>query len=157
MRQNPRQMFPRRSGPIGAMLVLAALVPIAAAGDYGYGRPYRHYYSYDPYWDLRLHDDQRTRQEIRGLNRKMQRQQRQIDEQVQEQREQTRLLRQQESAQSRATARQACFYRVDGALDLCDRLFELASEKHAGCVSTAKEMNPGCNLDIARPANPAEQ
>ena len=82
----------------------------------------------------------------------MQRQQRQLDAQTRLQEEQTRLLRQQQSAQQQVTARQACYYRYDGGLDLCDRLFDAASRKHAACVETVIEMNPGCARDIARPA-----
>jgi hypothetical protein len=85
------------------------------------------------------------------LSDQMKRQQRQLDQQVRQQQEQTRLLRQQQSAQQQLTATQACYYRFNGGLDLCDRLFDATSKKHAACVETAVEINPGCADDIAKP------
>ena len=89
------------------------------------------------------------------LGDQMKRQQRQLDEQIRQQQEQTRLLKQQQSGQLRITGRQACYYRTEGGLDLCDRLFGATSTKNAACVETVKEMNSGCAEHFAWPENPS--
>ena len=149
MQHDILQRAPQHSVGVIAILICAASFPGAQAGDYGFGYPDRYYYPNDGY---ALHDKFRLRTEINRLDDQMQRQQRQLGEQVRQQQEQTRLLRQQQSAQQRVTAMQACYYRFNGGLDLCDRLFDAASKKHATCVEAAVEINPGCAADIARSA-----
>lgn len=136
-----------------SVLFAATVLPGSLEADErGYRHdPYRYAYPIDPYWDLRAYDDLGLRREVRELNDKLRRQQFQLKEQGREQQEQTRLLRQQDSAQQRATARQACFDRMDGALNLCDRLFEDKPDGHSGCIDLAKEMHPGCAWELARP------
>jgi len=148
MRQDALQTLPRRLGGIVVILLCAAGITEAQAADYRFGSPNRHYYPDDSYG---LRDNSGLRRDMNRLSDQMQRQQRQLREQVRQQEEQTRLLRQQQSAQLQVTGMQACYYRFNGGLDLCDRLFDAASRKHATCVETAVEMNPGCAEDIARP------
>lgn len=137
----------RRLGGISALLLCAAGIPTAKAADYRYG--YSDYYY--PYGVQGIHENSRLRREINQLGDQMQTQRRQLDEQTRLQQEQTRLMRQQRSAQQQVSARQACYYRYNGGLDVCDRLFEMKSEKHAACVDTVSEMNSGCARDIVRP------
>jgi uncharacterized protein HemX len=148
MRQDTLRTPPRLVGGIAVILLCAACITGTQAADYRFGYPNRHYYPNDIDG---LHDNFGLRQDMNRLSDQMQRQQRQLQEQVRQQQEQTRLLRQQQSAQQQLTAMQACYYRFNGGLDLCDRLFDAASKKHAACVETAVEMNPGCAGDIARP------
>ena len=143
-----RQKFPRCLGGISAILFCAACVPGAKAAEYRFGYSNSYYY---PYGGYGAHENFRLRREIDHLGDEVQSQQRLLDEQIRQQQEQTQLLRKQQSAQRRTSARQACYYRLDGGLDLCDRLFDTASKKHAACVETVKEMNSGCSEDIARP------
>ena len=148
MQRGTLQSVHRIFGGIVVILICVAAVEQAQAGDYRYGYSNRHYYPNDFYG---LHDNFGLRQDMHRLSDQMQRQQRQLQEQVRQQKEQTRLLRQQQSAQLQVTGMQACYYRFNGGLDLCDRLFDAASKKHTACVETAVEMNPGCADDIARP------
>ncbi len=145
MQTDIRQESPRRSGGIGKMLILAAFVQAAEAADYRFGYSNSYYYPYG------VHENFRLRREIDHLGEQMKRQQRQLDEQMRHQVEQTRLLKQQQSEQLRITGRQACYYRTNGSLDLCDRLFSGTSTKHAACVKTVKEMNSGCAEDFSWP------
>lgn len=131
------------------MLLLAAGIASAQAGDYRFGYSSNYHYPYSGYG---IHDSLRLRQEMKHIGEQMQRQQRQLDEQFRQQQEQTLLLRQQQSTQQQVTAMQACYYRFNGGLDLCDRLFEPKSAKHAACAETVVEMNPGCAADLAGPA-----
>jgi hypothetical protein len=155
MRRQRRRATLARRAAAAALLASILMVAGAEADDRGYLYPYA--YPYDPYWDLRIHDDLRLSREVREMNDKLRRQQLKLDEQIEEQQEQTRLLRQQESAQQRATGRQACFHRMDGALNLCDRLFKAESDQHADCVETVNDMHPGCAWELSRrrpdPAN----
>jgi hypothetical protein len=147
MLQNTLRTLPRIVGGVGVVLLCAAYITVTQAADYRYGYPDKHYFPNDTDG---LHDNFRLRRDMNRLNDQMQRQQRQLQEQVRQQQEQTRLLRQQQSAQQQLTAMQACYYRFNGGLDLCDRLFDVASKEHAACVETAVEMNPGCAEDISR-------
>ena len=149
MGRNMRQTLPGSLGGISAMLVCAACMPTVQAADYRFGYSDSYYYPYGRYG---THDNFRLRREMKHMGDQMQRQQRKLNEQTRLQQEQTRLLRQQQSAQQQVTARQACYYRYDGGLDLCDRLFDATAKKHAACVAAAAEINPGCAEDIARPA-----
>ena len=149
MRRDLRQTAPRRWARIGAALVFAACVPVTQAGGYGSGYSDGYYSPHDAYG---FHENYRLRREMNDLNDQVRRQQRLLDEQVRQQKQQTQLLRQQKSAIRRDTARQACYYRLEGGLDLCDRLFDAASQEHAACVETVEEMNPGCAADLAGPA-----
>jgi len=154
MQQDFVQLAPRLLGGIIAVLAYAACGSNVQAGDYRFGYPDRHYYPNGYYG---LHDSFRLRQDMKHLDDQMQRQQWQLEEQVRQQQEQTRLLRQQQSAQQQLTAMQACYYRFNGGLDLCERLFDAASNKRAECVETAKEINPGCTTDIAGPARASRE
>ena len=153
MWQNIQKNAPLFIGCIVAITLCAACTSGAQAEDYRYGYPYRHYYPYDSYG---LYDDFGLRQDINRLGKQMKHQQRVLREQVRQQDEQTRLLRQQQSAQDRVTAMQACYYRFNGSLDLCEALFDAASKEYAACVEKVVEMNPGCARDITRPAFRAE-
>jgi hypothetical protein len=134
---------------MGAALVCAAYLPTAQAGDprFGYSSSY-----YAPYGGFGVYDNFRLRREMDRVDDQMKRQQRQLDEQTRLQQEQNRLLRQQQATQQQITARQACYYRYEGGLDLCDRLFDATSKKHTACVEAAVELNPGCAADFAMPA-----
>lgn len=146
MLRDIRQTLTLRMAGISAMLLCVASVPGAVAADHRFGYPSGHYFPYEPYG---VHENFRLRREMNDLNDQMRRQQRLLDEQIRQQQEQTRLLRQQQSMQQRVTVGQACYYRLDGGLNLCDRLFDAASKKHAACVETAIELNPECAADIA--------
>jgi hypothetical protein len=148
MRQTALQTLSGLFGGIIVILFCAACIKEVRAADYRFGDPNRHYYPNDI---DRLHDNSGLRRDMNRLSDQMQRQQRQLQQQVRQQQEQTRLLRQQQSAQQQLTAMQACYYRFNGGLDLCDRLFDATSKKHAACVQTAVEINPGCADDIAKP------
>ena len=147
MGRNMRQTLPRRLGGISAMFVCAACMPTAQAADYRFGHSDGYYY---PYGSYGVHENFRLQREMNHMGAEMRRQQRKLDEQTRLQQEQIRLLKQQTSAQQRVAARQACYYRYDGGLDLCDSLFAATSKKHAACVETVAEINPGCAEDIAR-------
>jgi len=125
---------------IAVVLFGTACALDALAADYRFGYPNRYYP--DGYYGLR--NGLGLRQDMKHIDDQMRQQQWQLEEQTRQQQEQTRLLRQQQSAQQRLTATQACYYRSDGGLDLCDRLFDAASEKHTACIETVKEINPGC-------------
>ena len=126
MQRDVRQISHRRLGVVSAMLVCAACITTAQAVDYRFG--YSNSYNY-PYGRYGARENFRLQREINHMDDQMRRQQRTLDEQTRLQQEQTRLLRQQQSAQQRVTARQACYYRYDGGLDLCDRLFDATSKK----------------------------
>ena len=149
MKPGIRKDLPWFLAKIGTTLICAAYVTGANAVDYRFG--YSNSYHY-PYGGFRANESFRLRREIDHLGDQVQRQQRQLDAQIRQQQEQTRLLRQQQSAQQQLTARQACYYRTNGGLDLCDRLFDARSKKHAACVETVSEMNPGCAEDVSMPA-----
>lgn len=149
MRRYPPQPSPRYLGRIGTMLFAAAFFLGAEASQFKFGYSNSHYYPYG------FHDNFRLRREIDHLGDQVKRQQRRLNEQNRLQREQTRLLKQQQSNQLQTTGRQACYYRLDGGLDLCDRLFGSASTEHAACIETAKEINAGCAEDLMRPAHNA--
>lgn len=124
------------------------------AADYRFGNPNRLYYPdgyYGPGSNFEL------RQDMKHLDDQMRRQQRQLQEQARQQQEQTQLLRQQQSAQQRLTAMQACYYRLNGGLDLCERLFDAASEENAACIETVNELNPGCATPSPLPRQPASE
>lgn len=147
MQRDIQQTLLRRLTGISAMLVCVACIPTAQAKDYRFG--YSNSYHY-PYGSYGIHENFRLQREMNHMGDEMRRQQRKLDGQTRLQQEQIHLLRQQRSAQQRVTARQACYYRYDGGLDLCDSLFAATSKKHAACVETVAEINPGCAEDIAR-------
>ena len=149
MQRDSRQISTRHLGVASALLVCAASMTTVQAADYRFG--YSNSYNY-PYGNYGVHENFRLQRELNQMDEQMRRQQRKLDQQTRLQQEQTRLLRQQKSAQQRVTARQACYYRYDGGLDLCDRLFDATTKKHAACVETVVEMNPGCAAEIARSA-----
>lgn len=136
-----------------ALLALAWFSP-AQSSDYRSGYAGSYYYPYSGY---QAHENLRLRREMDDLGQQVQRQQRLLDEQVRQQQEQTRLLRQQQTARWRMTARQACYYRTEGGLELCDSLFDADPDRHATCVATVKQLNPGCAEDLARPASRAAE
>ena len=144
MQRDIQQTLTRRLTGISAMLVCMACIPTAQAKDYRFGYSTSYHYPYG------VHENFRLQREMNHMGDEMRRQQRKLDEQTRLQQEQIRLLKQQQSAQQRVTARQACYYRYDGGLDLCDSLFAATSKKHARCVETVAEINPGCAEDIAR-------
>ena len=150
MHRERRQRPFRRLAGIGLLLGCVALLSDAQALDYRFG--YHNSYRY-PYSGFGTHENLRLRREVYDLGDKVQRQQRQLDEQIRLQQEQNRVLRQQRSTGQQFTARQACYYRFDGGLDLCDRLFDGKSKKHAACVDTVKEINPGCAEEVAGPTS----
>lgn len=118
------------------------------AQDYWYRYPY--YYDYgQPY----VGRDLLLQQDVTRLREDMRRQQRQIEEQTRLQEEQTRLLRQQGSTQHRVSAMQACYYRYDAGLDLCEDLFDKASAEYAACLEKVVASNPACAPDINRSAS----
>ena len=146
MPQHSIQKMPRLLGDIIAVLLCAACFSSTQAEDYKY---YRYGYPYRDY-----HPDKRyeLRQDMNRLRAQINRQEKQLKAQIRLQQEQTRLLRQQASAQHRVTAMQACFYRFNAGLDLCEDLFDAASIEYAACLEKVMEKNPGCAEDIPRPA-----
>ena len=140
IRQNVNQRSVQLLGIVVALLLQVTSVFDVHAGDYRFGYPGTYLYPND-YFGFR--------QDINELEEKMRYQQRVIKEQTQQQQEQTRLLRQQQTAQHQITAMQACYYRFNGGLDVCDSLFDGLSREHAACVAKAGELNPGCATDIA--------
>jgi hypothetical protein len=140
MRQNANQRTVQLSGAIVALLLLGVCISDVQAWDYRFGYPGIYFHPND-YFGFR--------QDINELEEKMRYQQRVIEEQTQQQQEQTRLLRQQQTTRHQITAMQACYYRFNGGLDLCDSLFDALSREHAACVAKAVELNPGCATDIA--------
>ena len=131
----------RFRGCLVAILVSAAWVSGAHAGGYRYVYPYGYYYPNDRY---------EIRQDMKRLRTQIRSQQRQLREQTDLQQEQIRLMRQQESEQQRVTSRQACFYRFDAGMDLCEDLFGAVSPELAACRDKVVEKNPGCAGDIMR-------
>lgn len=140
MRQNGNQRTTRLSWVTFALLLQGACIFDIQAGDYRFGYPSRYFYPND-YLGFR--------QDMNELDERMRYQQRIIEEQAQQQQEQTRLLRQQQTTQHQITAMQACYYRFNGGLDLCDGLFDASSRGHVACVEKAVELNPGCASGIA--------
>lgn len=114
MQQNIRADSPLFIGCIITILLYAACTSAAQAENYRYGYPYRQYYPYDNYG---FYDNFGLRQDIHRLGEQVKRQQRVLRKQVRQQDEQTRFLRQQQSAQDRVTAMQACYYRFNGSLE----------------------------------------
>jgi len=140
-------MDKRKMGVI-AVLLCTPWGSIALAQDYRYRYP--HYYDHGrPY----VGRDLMLQQDMTRLREDMRRQQRQIEQQTRLQEEQTRLLRQQGSTQHRVTAMQACYYRYDAGLDLCEDLFDKASAAYAACLEKVMEKNPACAPDISRSAS----
>ncbi len=140
IRQNVHQRSVQLLGVVVALLLQVTTVFDVQAWDYRFGYPGTYLYPND-YFGFR--------QDINELEEKMRYQQRVIEEQTQQQQEQTRLLRQQQTAQHQITAMQACYYRFNGGLDVCDSLFDASSREHAACIEKAVELNPGCATDIA--------
>lgn len=139
---------PRELGALVAVLACTAQAPAAQAADYGFA--YRDGCCY-PYGGYGLYRDPGLRDDMNRMTDQLQRQQRQLDEQTRQQQDQARLLREQQSRQLQLTGMQACYYRFNGALDLCDRLFDNATGDHATCVEAAVELNPGCAPTERRP------
>ena len=138
-------MWNRKIGFV-ALLLCTLWGSTALAQDYWYR--YSHDYGY-PYFgrDLMLQQD------MTRMRKDMRRQQRQIKEQTRLQEEQTRLLRQQGASQHRVTAMQACYYRYDAGMDLCEDLFDKGSAENAACLEKVVEKNPACAPDISRSAS----
>lgn len=150
----PREIpssLPSPLSNVAVILILAGCMTRAQATDYPFDYPSSHHY---PYRGYGVHETFRLQSKIDRMSAQMRRQQRTLDG-LQE--EQARLLMQQQSAQNRVTARQACFYRYDGGLDLCDRLFDAKSKEHDTCVEAVIEVNPGCAEDIARATTRSER
>ncbi len=144
-RSAPGNMRRPMSG-IAVMLLCALCARDVQAGGY----PYRDYYPYDAHG---YHERQRLRQDMHRLREELRRQHRRLEAQSRLQQEQTRLLRQQQSASQRVTAMQACYYRFDAGMELCEDLFASASTEYAACREKVMEKNPGCAGDLARPAH----
>jgi hypothetical protein len=142
---------PRLRGLVIAVLLCTAQATAVRAADYGFA--YRDGCCY-PYGGYGLYRDPGLRNDVNRMTDQLQRQQRQLDEQMRQQQDQARLLREQQSRQLQLTGMQACYYRFNGALDLCDRLFDTASARHAACVEAAVELNPGCAPTEPRPPAP---
>jgi len=135
----------RKIGVI-ALLICTPWGSTALAQDYWYRYP--HDYGYRDFGrDIRLQQD------MTRMRKDMRRQQRQIKEQTRLQEEQTRLLRQQGASQHRVTAMQACYYRYDAGMDLCEDLFDKGSAENAACLEKVVEKNPACAPDIGRSAS----
>ena len=115
-----------------------------AEGRIHYRYVYPHGYHYPDYQPGLRRDMKRLREQMHG-------QQRRMEEQVRLQEEQNRFLRQQVTEQQRVTGLQACFYRFDAGLDLCEDLFDLTSPEYAECRDIVVEKNPSCSGDIAIP------
>jgi len=150
MRQKTQQTATRLLRGIVPVLLCTGCISGAYASDFRWGFSDRYYYPND---NFGIRDNFRLHRDMDRLNDQIQRQQWQLDDQTRQQREQTRLLRQQQSAQLQVTARQACYYRFNGGLDLCERLFAAASEEHARCYEEVVEMNPGCAGDLMSPGH----
>ena len=148
IKQGTLPISPRLLGGGLAILFYAAYLPPAQAADYRFGYSNRFYYPNGYYG---LHDGFGLRQDMRRLDDQIQQQQLQLEQQLRQQQEQTRLLRQQQSSQQQITGMQACYYRFNGGLDVCDSLFDAAPDRHAACVEKVKEINPGCATDISKP------
>ena len=140
---------PRQWGLFIAVLLCTAQAPAVRAADYGFA--YRDGCCY-PYSGYGLYRDPGLREDVNRMTDQLQRQQRQLDEQMRQQQDQARLLREQQSRQLQLTGMQACYYRFNGALDLCDKLFDKSTGDHAACVEVAVELNPGCAPTEPRPA-----
>ncbi len=146
-RRARRQLGLTLSG-IAAVLWCAMSVWDARAGGYWY----RDHYPYGVYG---YHERQRLRQDMHRLREDMRRQHKRLEEQGRLQQEQTRFLRQQQSAQQRVTAMQACYYRFDAGLELCGDLFDSTTPDYIACREKVVEKNPGCAGDLARPVHNA--
>jgi len=132
----------RGRGLRAAALALATWASSVSADGYYYWPRYGYDY---------LDDAPAVRQDLDRLRRQMQQQQRQNEQQLRLQEEQLRLLRQQQSVEQRVIAMQACYYRFNAGLDLCEALFEAASPEHAACVDKVVELNPACADDLLAP------
>jgi len=112
-------------------------------------------YSRDGYFYSPFYPDHRPglQQEIDRLRGQMRRQERQLAEYARLQREQSRLLRQQTMQRQQVSAMQACYYRFDAGLDLCDDLFAEASPELVACHEKVAQKNPACAQDV-RPSRP---
>ena len=150
MSEKPQRKTGRRlqSGMVILLIGIGIGITSAQAREYRFGYSNSHYYPNSGYL---YQDNFRLRRELGRIDEQMQRQQRQLDEQSRQQQEQTRLLRLQQSGQQQFSAMQACHYRLNGGLDVCDRLFKPKSDRHRGCVEAAMELNPGCAADATRP------
>ena len=126
-----------------SLLFSAACSMHATGGDLRYSHPHRHYFRYDGY---------DVRRDIKRLRRQIRSQQRQLKEQADLQQEQNRILRKQDSELRQITQRQACYYRYDAGIDLCEDLFEPSSTELAACRKRVAQKNPGCAADILRAA-----
>lgn len=149
MRQHISSTAARSFGGMVAALLYVGCFSNTQAADYRLGYPDRYFYP-NAYYGLQ--NSFGLRRDMMRLDDQIQQQQWQLDEQTRQQQDQTRLIRQQQSTQQRVTAMQACYYRFNGGLDLCDRLFAKESEKHASCVEKVEELNSGCASDMSRPA-----
>ena len=135
-----------RNVGVVAVLLCTPCSSIVLAQDYRYRHP--HDYGYRDFGR-----DPWLQQDMTRMRKDMRRQQRQIEEQTRLQEEQTRLLRQQGDARHRVTAMQACYYRYDAGMDLCDDLFDKGSAEYAACLERVVEKNPACAPDISRSAS----
>ena len=124
-----------------AILISVACCSGAQGGGYRHGYSYGYYYPNDRF---EIHQD------MKRLRTQMRSQQRQLEEQADLQQQQIRLMRQQQSAQRRVTSRQACFYRFDAGMDLCEDLFDAASPELTVCRDRVVKKNSGCASDIMR-------
>ena len=131
----------RSVATVVALLVSASCSEHAIGEGIRYSYPYGYYHRYDGY-DVRR-DVKRLRTQIRS-------QQRQLKEQADLQQEQSRIMRQQDALQRQVTQRQACYYRYDAGIDLCEDLFEPYSTELAACRNKVAQKNPGCAADILR-------
>ena len=137
---------------LAAVIVLCTLCAGAAYAD-----KQRYKRHYQPYRDYYPEERFELRQDMRRLRDQIERQQRQIERQVRLQQEQTRLLRQQASTRNRLSAMQACYYRLNAGLDLCEDLFDTATKEYAACLEKVGEKNPGCAGDAIRPGTDSRE
>ncbi len=93
-------------------------------------------------------------QEVDRLREQMRRQERQLAEQARMQREQARLMRNQSVRRQQVSAMQACYYRLDAGLDLCDDLFAARSQEHTACHAKVTQKNPACARDVRQSEPP---
>ncbi len=131
---------------IALTLFCFAFVPTSTAERYVPIYPYGYY----PYDSFGYSNNFGLRQDVNRLNKQLQQQQRKLREQNRQQEEQTRLLRQQQASQQQFTAMQACYYRYQGGLDICENLFDAESREYSACFKKAIELNPGCSAEFAR-------
>lgn len=129
-----------------AVLIFASL--LAGPGVATHAEERRHFrYDY-PYPSLFPEDRQELRNDMGRLRRQLQRQERQLEQQYQLQQEQYRLMRREASADRRVSAIQACYYRLQAGLELCDDLFDTVSAEIAACRKLVVEKNPACARDV---------